>query len=283
MKRNRISTVPDDTVAYYSPRQKRLLKERFYRWAINTSTGTRVEWRRVASELKKITGIEIDDESLRQNFAPVSARSGKRPRDFYDPARYAALHHFLINPQINYLHEFEFSTESPPSAALAIALEVFLNGDAEPSENSVLNPLRGRFEGSIPGANDDIDIVFDIDFSTPERLTEVTAHFGHDLVSEGMNSDVLSFAGWAAANSDGFVMFLLKNTYEEDIRCYLLTQTAPMLHETDACEAITLMQYAGVQREAMVQRKVFVAEDEEARIVYEALDLGAFFFILTRT
>jgi hypothetical protein len=106
----------------YTPRQKRLIRERFFRWVVNSSTGKRLDWKRAANTLKEVTGIWIDDETLRQNFNPVSAKKRKPPREFTDPSRYTALHGFLTSDMIGYLTDSELKTEPPPQAVLAILM-----------------------------------------------------------------------------------------------------------------------------------------------------------------
>lgn len=266
----------------YSPRQRRLLKERFFRWIVDESPGSQLLWQKAAERLCKITGLEVPAETLRQNFEPVSQDLGKPRREFKDPARWEALYRFLTSDEVNYLKAHEFWTEAPTHVTLALALADFMHGSSK-QPGLALDALRGRFAGFTPGDIDDEEITFDFDFVTAEQHVEVTAHFVRPANDDPFREDRLTFEGCVAAQSSGFVLLLLKESYGRETRCYGLEQTAPAWNpEVKSYQATVWMEYGGTFEGALEAISMPIKEDETAT-TYALPDRVPRRFVLTRS
>jgi hypothetical protein len=125
-------------------------------------------------------------------------------------------------------------------------------------------------------------MLLDIDNLRDENFAEATAHLSHDLSADDIDSDTLSFSGWAVTGEDAFTILMLKNTYENDVKFYLLTQTYRPTENPDICNAMTLLEYSGVLHEPMSRRELYVGEDVELIVVYEPKDNSQSLISLTR-
>lgn len=228
-----------------TPETKRLIKERFYRWVINSSDGKRLGWSRASERLKEITGVDIAPETLRQNFKPVSIKSGKTRREFSDPKRYEAIFQFLTDARINYMTEQELILAPSVSVAAAVHLDEFLNRTPKNEfYDSVMSALRGRFCAESFHNDHTEMMILDIHYADTEKLVTVTLQF-QQIQNETEPVDTLYFSGWLTANNDGFIQLYASEDYFGDIRLYTLLQTAPAIGKASEFRAIALYEYGG--------------------------------------
>lgn len=257
-----VMSTHDPALNEYTTHQRRLIKERFYRWVLNNSTGSQLNWRNASEMLKTITGFEINDERLRKNFKPVSKAAGRPKSDFRDVKVYRALHRFLKHPTVCYLTDSQLFAPSAPAAA-ALGLDEFLNdGRAHDAHGELLEAIKGRFLGEREDGEDLLDVILDIDYDTPDRLVEATLHVERDGDDEdSIETDCQTFSGWVNVGRPNFVLFLLRDTATRDARAYHLLRTYPALEPDVSFEAIALLAYDGFQPEALLKNVTKIDKD----------------------
>lgn len=246
----------------YTTHQRRLIKERFFRWVLNSSTGSQLNWRNASEVLKTTTGFEIREERLRRNFRPVSKAAERPKADFKDVEVYRALHRFLKHPKVRYLTDSQLFAPSAPAAA-ALGLDEFLNdGRTHDAQGELLEAINGRFLGEQKDGEGLLDVILDIDYDTPDRLVEATLHVERDGDDEdSIEADCQTFSGWVNVGRPNFVLFVLRDTATRDARAYHLLRAYPALEPDVSFEAIALLAYDGFQPEVLSKDVTVLDED----------------------
>lgn len=269
----------------YSKRQERLLKERFYRWVLNAcaSSEKKLNWEMAARELGNITGVNIPAESLRQNIMPKNRKAGQPPRRFSDPARFQALHRFLIHESIRYLSDNELDQAAVDNGA-AIALFDFLNPGEGSYDASMMAVLKGRFVCVNMTETATEYTTLDIECSSQNSIVTVVERNVQeaDEQKNAASNDEESLSGWAVGNKFGFYQIFMRDVYTGAICSYQLIQTSPGIQEAKPINAIVLLRYDSAWGHAL--NIVTDAINEEKRIIDVELpkSIGSMCRVLTR-
>ncbi|MEW8052903.1 MAG: hypothetical protein AB2809_21310 [Candidatus Thiodiazotropha sp.] len=216
-------------------RHERKIKARFYRWVWNTYGGL---WQQAAAELKAVTGVDIPQETLRQNIEPVNQLAGEEPRRFRDPKRLRALKDFLVS--VNYLLEEELQ-ETSGFSYLAEVFSRFVSDQQTMLDTGPLEQFRGLFRGERTTASTKEVVELRVDYLSPDRPVAV---FEGSTTYEAASEEVLdqeNAEGWAICNENGFYVFLLKRPYAS--HCYSVIQTSPSITRDIPVNAIGLLAY----------------------------------------
>lgn len=221
---------------------RRLIKARFYQWARDQAKGKRIHWASVAAALYDHTGVAIPHDTLRQNLEPASKKKGKGPRDFKDPARWAALYRFLIDDATGYLHPSELTRELRPLSGLLALQSFFSPGKEQPLPNQ----LTGRFS-NLWDVQSDLASEWTLDLDQPLAAGLMRAELREEIEDERDStlSYTRAYAG-AMIGRGSYLEIVLRDRITGAPKSLLLAQVDPPLSAQTPIQHLAVWRFDGL-------------------------------------
>ncbi len=262
MGHQKADTYKIHSVAFNDIFVRRLIKQRFYQWAIDQADGNakRINWQRVSEAVSYYTGFTIAPETLRKNFRPASKKQNKPSNQFRNISAWQALYSFLISDAISYLSPKELAFQGWPFAAFATLQEY-----VDPGGRYVFpHVLAGRFS-NIWLDQIEQSVAMTIDFfgtEIPGPIRVEMREYSNDEFLEDDSYGGLSFSGGVFHQERKFAFAILREVYSQQIKALLLMQTRPSLEEQVPVEDIAVLNFDGLSNEPLERIETFDLEDE---------------------
>lgn len=241
-----------DPPAVDDPIVRRLIKERFYQWAMDEAGGNseRPNWPRAAEAIERYTGFRIDHETLRKNFRASSKRQGRPPNQFRDKATWVALYRFLTSDAVAYLSPVEL-----PTAPFTYAAFAGLQGFLDPLNESVFpHSLIGRFDNFSRGQEMGQPLVI-VDFLGPAAAgpARVEVRELEDADEDEGACERTSFSGGVVHSARGYLAAFVREAVSKELRTLIVLQTRPSLTEERSVVDIAVLRVSGLSPKQLVR------------------------------